>query len=365
MTAALLGEKSTRKDLWTGPVVDADVHVTPGSIEVLLPYMEPEWREFVRERSIGEPMGLANVYPPNAPSTAREEWRPADGRKPASELSMLQQDLLDPWDVEHAIVNCYYATDWVRHPDFNPGLVRALNDWLIGEFLEKDPRLRASMVMPSRNPYEMVKEIERVGDHPGFVQAYLPVRNEQLWGNRLFHPVWAELEKHDLVFGLHWGGASEVIAPSPTGWASWYIEEYVGEQQAFMAQLLSLTAEGVFAACPDLRFSVGEIGFTWLPPLWWRMETKRKGLRRDIPWVNQPIEDLFRERVRFTVAPIDAGPPEQLAKTLEWLGTEDMLMFASDYPHRHDDRIEDLLDLLPENGKQKLMADNARAWYGL
>jgi uncharacterized protein len=365
MTAALLGEHTNRKEIWTGPVIDCDVHAHVPSLEALFPYMEDQWVEFCIERKIAEPQALAGVYPPAAASSSRPEWRDAEGRPGGTSLEQLQQQILDPWDVEFAIVNCYYAVDWVRHPDFGPAFARAVNDWLIGEWLAKDSRLRASLVVPAYDPREMIKEIERVGDHPGFVQVFMPVRSEKLYGHRTWHPVWEAMAAKKLVFGLHWGGVAEFSAPSPTGWASWFAEEYAQEQQLFQAQLMSMIAEGVFSAVPDLHVAVLEVGFTWAPPLWWRMETKRKGLRRDIPWVNEPIWDVFRRNVRFSVAPTDAGPPEQLAKTIDWLGTDELLMFATDYPHRHDDDLQTLLGLLPEQAQRKLMAENARELYGL
>lgn len=365
MVSVLLEGKSKRAELYDGPVIDADVHAHVPSLESLFPHMEPQWVEFCRERTFTTPQGLANVYPPNAPSTARPEWRPADGREPASELSLLQEHVLDRWEVDAAILNCYWAVDWVRHPDFAPALARSINNWLIAEWLERDSRLRASIVLPAHNPDEMIKELERVGDHPGFVQAFFPVRSDRLYGNRLWHPVYEVMARKGIVLGLHWGGVSETTAPSPTGWASFFVEEYAQEQQLFMAQVMSLIAEGVLSAYPDLKVAVQEIGFAWLPPIWWRMETKRKGLRRDIPWVNSTIPDVFREHFRFTVAPLDAGPPKQFAKTLEWLGTDDLLMFATDYPHAHDDDLEAFLGLLSDEGRAKLMAENARSFYGL
>jgi predicted TIM-barrel fold metal-dependent hydrolase len=364
MGSALLGPRTRRQEIWTGPVIDADVHAVVPGLDTLFPHMEPQWVDFARERWLPGP-DINNVYPPNAPSTVRSEWRTESGGDPATELAHLQRHILDPWDVDHAILNCYYGIEWVRHPDFAPALARAVNNWLIAEWLDKDPRLRASLVVPPRDPAEMVKEIERVGDHPGFVQVLMPVRSERLYGQRVWHPVYAAMERAGLVFGLHWGGGSEAGAPTPTGWPSWFVEEYAGEQQVYMAQLMSLVAEGVFAAFPDLKVAVGEIGFAWVPSLWWRMETKRKGLRRDIPWVNQPIHELFRERVRFTVAPIDAGPPQELAKIIEWLGSDDILMFATDYPHMHDDDLTVLLDVLGEDARRKLMSENARDLYGL
>ena len=348
---------------WDGPIVDCDVHAAVPSLAALEPYMDAVWAQMARDRGWGGPTGVASTYPPNAPSTARAEWRP-DDRPPASRVELLQGHVLDPLRVERAVLNCYYAIDSLRHPDWAAALASAVNDWIVAEWLDRDPRLVASLVLPARDTTAMIAEIERVGAHPGFVQALFPVRSDRLYGNRAFHPVYAALVEHDLVMGLHWGGTSE-DAPSPIGFASWYIEAYAAEWQTFAAQITNLIAEGVFKAHPELRVAVLEGGFSWVPLWGWRMNKEWKGLRREVPWIDRTPMELIRDHMRFSVAPMDAGPPEALRRCVEWFGSEDMLMYATDYPHAHDDDIGLLLDVVPESTRANLMAETARRWYRL
>ena len=313
---------------------------------------------------MGDPFGLAVTYPPNAPTTARAEWRPGDGRPAASDVELLRRHILDPLGVDYAILRCYFAVDSIRHPDFAAALASAVNEWLLAEWLDKEPRLRAALVVPPRHPDAIAREIDRLGGHPGFVEVFLPVRSDRPYGNRIWHPVYEAAARHDLVIGLHWGGTTDG-PPTPTGWPSWYVEEYAAEQQVYMAQLTSLVAEGVFQAFPMLRVAVGEIGFAWLPSLMWRLQKEWKGLRRDIPWVDRPPPDIIREHMRFTVAPLDAGPADAMGEVVEWLGSEDVLMFATDYPHAHEEGVVELLGVIPESMRPKLMAETARTLYGL
>jgi uncharacterized protein len=357
---ALLGER-TRSEVWSGSVIDVDVHAVVPSIDVLLPYLNDFWRQHIRERAWTGPTDTS--YPPGVAAAARSEWRP-EGRVPASDVSLLREHILDPWDVECAILNCYYPVN-MGHPDAAAALASAVNDWLIAEWLDVDPRLRASMVVAAHEPQAIIKEIQRVGDHPGFVQVLMPVRSGRPYGRRMYHPVYQEMERHDLVMGLHWGGTNEGDTPSTTGWPSWYAEEYAAEVQLFESQITNLIAEGVFQAAPSLRVSVLEIGFLWLPSWGWRMDKEWKGMRREIPWVTEPPLSIIRDHMRFSVAPLDAGPPEELARTIGWLKSEELLMFATDYPHVHDDDLGQLLQAMPSTMRPRLMSENAREWYRL
>jgi predicted TIM-barrel fold metal-dependent hydrolase len=348
---------------WDGPVIDVDVHANVPSLATLYPYLPDLWIDWCNERGYKGPGAAAGHYPPGSKRACDPRWRPQSG-VPASRVELLREHVLDPWRVDQAIVNCYYGLDGLRHPDWAAALVSALNDWLIDEWLEKDPRLRASLVIPARDPEAMIAEIRRVGDHPGFVQVLLPVRNDAPWGQRMFHGVLKEIAAHDLVAGLHYGGTTEGH-PSTTGPSSWFVEEYAAEWQSFAAQITSLVSEGVFQAAPDLRVSVLEGGFLWLPLWGWRMNKEWKGLRREVPWLSRAPLDLIREHFRFSVAPFDGGPPEMLARALEWLGSDDVLMFATDYPHGYDEDFADLFAAMPASMRSRTMSENARAWYRL
>jgi uncharacterized protein len=355
-----------RDDLWAGAVIDADVHAVVPSVKALFPYLDAVWVERFKERDTFSAGPTPDaVYPPNRPSTARPEWRPSDGKPAASSVSLLQRHILDPMRVERAIVNCVYPIDG-GHPDLSAALARAINDWLIAEWLEVDDRLRASIVLPTRNdPAAMAAEIDRVGTHPGFVQALLPVRSGKAYGKRLYWPVFEAIVRNDLVAGIHWGGTNDGLPPSPTGWPSYYIEEYAGEVQVFESQLISMVAEGLFQKFPSLRVSMLEIGFTWVPMWLWDMDRNWRGIRPEVPWMTTRPFEQVREHMRFSVAPFDAESSDELARVIRWLGSDSLLMFATDYPHMHDDDLSVLLAAVPEESRGKLMAENARDWYRL
>jgi hypothetical protein len=267
--------------------------------------------------------------------------------------------------VDCAVLSCVCGIDG-GPPDFSAAVATAVNDWLSAEWLDREPRLRASIVLPTRaDPAAMVAEIDRIGPDPRFVQALLPVRSGHMYGNRLYWPIFDAIERHDLVAGIHWGGSNDGLPSTPSGWPSRYIEEYVSEIQVFESQLSSLLIEGVFQKFPRLRVSMLEIGFTWVPMWMWDLDRNWKGLRREVPWLREPPFETVRKHMRFSVAPLDVPSAEELRPIVEWLGSEDILMFATDYPHRHDDDLSVLVDALPASMKAKVMADSAREWYRL
>lgn len=343
-------------------MIDCDVHANVPELSALFPYLDQVWIDWARERQYGGPAHLATVYPPNAPTTVRPEWK-VEGRKPASTLSMLQEHVLDPWDVDYAVLTCYYGIDALRHPDWAAALAGAINDWMIDKWFV-DKRLVGSLVVPARHPAAMIREIERVGDHPQFRQVLFPVRNDRLWGDRIYHPVYEAMAKKDLVLGLHWGGSTQG-PPSPIGYASWFVEEYAAEWSNFGAQVTDLVIEGVFKQIPGLRVAVLEGGFTWLPGWGWRLDKEWKGLHREVPWLDSRPLEVIKEHFRFSIAPADAGPPEHMRGVIERLGAENLLMFATDYPHHHDTDVPSLLGVMPETMRSLVMSESAREWYRL
>ncbi len=339
-------------------MIDCDVHVPEPEVEALYPHLPTHWVENVRQTAFKG--ARASYYPPSMvtdPAFARGSEE--------SSLDALRRHVLDRDGVELAILNCLYAIDSLHNPEAAVDFARAANDWIIEQWLERDHRLRASMVVPVQLPEEAAREIDRVGGHPGFVQVLLPVRTEHPLGSRINRPLWAAIDRHHLVAGIHFGGVPG-NPPFPSGWPSHYFEEHAGMAQVAQSQLCSIVSEGVFDLFPQMRVTLSECGFTWLPAFMWRFDKEWRNLRRLVPWVKRAPSEYLRQHVRLTIQPLDAPPTTRLLlEVVDQIGSEDMLLFASDYPHRHaSDPAEQLLARLPEGLARKVGDENARAWYG-
>jgi uncharacterized protein len=363
-------------------VVDAAVHNEVPSTRALFPYLPDYWVEHLTNTMFKGPTEF--YYPPNSPVTARPGSRPAPddvdqpivarsrttasaGPPPASTLGVVRDQVLGAAGVETAILCSPYPVDSLHNPDAAVAFARAVNDWLIAEWLDKEPKLRASIVVPIQIPDLAIREIERVADHPGFVQVALPVRTQHPLGSRVYHGVWEAISRHNLVAGSQFGGVPG-NPPTPTGWPSYFYEEYVDMAGVFATQLTNIVSEGVFDQVPNVKVALIESGFTWLPAHMWRFDKEWKNLRRLIPWVKRPPSEYIREHVRLTIQPLDApqNNPKQLLQVIEQLGSDDMLMYASHFPRVHAaDPEETLLRHLPEPLERKIRNENARALYGL
>jgi predicted TIM-barrel fold metal-dependent hydrolase len=329
-----------------------------------MPYLSAYWQEQIRQSGFKGPVDSA--YPLSAATSARPDVPEARLGSVAEQLDAIRAHALVPEQTAFGILNCAYAVDSLHNPDAAAAMASAVNDWLAAEWLAAEPRLRAALVVPSQHPELAAREIDRLGGHPGFVQVLLPARSEAPYGNRRFHPLFAAAARQELVIGIHFGGAPG-NPPTPVGWPSFYLEEYAGMASVFQSQLLSMVSEGLFDQFPSLRVALIESGCTWLPSLMWRFDKEWKGLRREVPWVRRLPSEYIREHVRLTLQPFDAPPgPEQLLRLIERLGSEEMLLFATDYPHMHGDSPEPVLPVVPTQAlARKILYDNACALYRL
>lgn len=351
-----------RSQQWA--IVDCDIHNDVPNVQALFPYLSGHWQEYITQSAFRGPVDSA--YPANAPTSARPGSKPVGGGPPGSDLGLLRAQTLDTWNAAFGILNCSYGADSIHNPDAAAAMASAVNDWQIAEWLEKEPRFRGSIVVPVKEPAMAAREIDRVGAHPGFVQVILPVRARVPYGNRLYRPIFEAATRHDLAIGLQFGGAPG-NPPTAAGWPSLYLEEYAGMAQIFQTQLVSLIAEGIFEAFPTLRVALIEGGFTWLPSLMWRLDQDWRTFRHTAPLVKQAPSTYIREHVRLTLQPIHSSPdPHYIVEIVDQMDSEALLMFSTDYPHLQFETPEEAVPpSLPESLTQKILSDNARAFYRL
>ena len=89
-----------------------------------------------------------------------------------------------------------------------------------------------------------------------------------------------------------------------------------------------------------------------------------RGVRPEIPWVRESPAVQIRRQIRLTVQPLDGPPdPVDLGRVIDQIGSDDMLLFATDYPHWQFDGDHPLPEGVPTRLAEKIMRDNPLATY--
>lgn len=344
----------------TKRIIDCDIHPGVPSVNVLLPYMDEYWQEQFVSRGIDD-LDLAS-YPPNAPLSCRPDWR-EPGQKPGVSFEKLKTHALDGFGSQFAICNPLYGGQVAMSELMGGALCSAMNSWIAKEWLQKDARLRASIVIPAQSPELSCEEIERWAGDKRFVQILMLAGNELLMGRRYYWPIYEAAQRHGLPIGIH-AGSMYRYSTTSAGWPSHYIQDYASATHLFAVQLQSLLSEGVLGKFPDLKFVMIESGVAWLPAYLWRTTKTWKGVRGEVPWMKRSPRDEVRERFRFTMQPFD-GPtrPEDVDRLINQLGSEEMLLFSSDYPHWQFDGGDPLPEGFPKRLFDKVAYENPLNTY--
>ena len=270
--------------------------------------------------------------------------------------------MLDRWKARYAICSCLHGALALHAEDLGSAIVSAVNDWVVDQWLSREPRLRGSILVHAENPQRAEEISKRAGDRR-FVQVILLVMQSTLFGKRTFWPVLEAAERADLPVAIH-AGSLYRHPPSTIGWPSYCVNDLVNQCFAFQTQLMSLLMEGVFTKFPKLKIVLLESGFSWMPNFIWRANKTWKGTRVEIPWVDRMPGDTVRRHVRIAIQPFDTpGVPGRLEKVIGQIGSDAMFVFASDYPHWHFDGDESISPEWPVNMASKLIYENPLATY--
>lgn len=344
-------------------VIDTDIHNALPSGKTLLKYLPSKWHR--HHELFGARRGhRGGNYPRSVTGNARTDSWPPSGLPPGSDLPFLREQLLDRYDIEYGVLTPLVGSSGQFNPEYGAALCRAANDWLIAEWIEPEPRLRGSIIVPFEEPDLAAEEIDRLGDHPGFVQVLGMTRTNEPLGKRRYWPMYAAAERHGLPIAMHFGGSTNGPITA-AGWVSYYIEDHVGASQVTQSQATSLVFEGVFERFPGLRIVLTEGGFAWLPSLMWRMDRAWERLHDEVPQVRRPPSEYVRAHMRVTTQPMEEPPSaRQFLQVLEHFGGDHMIMFATDYPHWDFDAPDLALPFrVPEALERRIFSENARATY--
>jgi len=358
--------RATPQDANVG-IIDCDIHPNLKSATALFPYLPQRWQQHLATYgSSGHgPHAEASAYPLYAPHTSRRDAWPPGGGLPGSDLGFMQQQHLDPDNVDHGVLLPLFGGTSSRNLELGAALCTAVNDWQIEEFVSREPRLKASIHIPHEDAAAAVAEIERNAGNTGFAQIQLASATMEPLGRKRYWPIFEAAQRTGLPIGIHVGGSSG-HARTGGGWPSFYLEAHYDLIHGMQAQVTSMLLEGVFEFFPNVQVVLVEGGFAWAPSLGWRLDRLWSRMRDEVPHAKRPPSEYMRSNLYYTTQPMEEPEnPEEILLTFEQIGW-DRLLFATDYPHwDFDDPKHAFKFALPEGRKRMLFHDNAARLYGL
>jgi uncharacterized protein len=376
MEAATTSARGARPARMRHPVIDCDIHNAPVSEAALLAHMPETWRRRrerggrldaiteARRSTLGDRSYMGGEYPRAMPRAARTDAWPPNGGPPCSDLDFTREQLLDRFGIEYGVLTPMLGAGEQLDVESGAALASAINEWQIQDWLEHEPRLRASINVAYEDAELSAQEINRVADDPRFVQVLMLIRTAEPMGRRKYWKMYEAAVEHDLPIGVHFSGWGRGPITG-VGYPSYYIEDTVGMATAFQDQVTSLVCEGVFEVFPTLRFVLIEGGLAWMASLMWRLDRAWKLLRDQAPRLNRLPSEVIREHIWLTTQPIDEPPRDRdFAVLLDQMGMDDRIMFATDYPHWDFDAPDRALPrTLTDDQREAIFHANARRLY--
>jgi uncharacterized protein len=275
-------------------------------------------------------------------------------------------------DFEGADVNLTLPSGWwgtwtsTDDVDLEAGMYRAYHRWMEAYCGKFPDRLGGVILACGRDIKSAVEEIKRWGKSR-WAWAVLPYAP---YGMPLdhpdFEPVWAAAAEHDLAIALHTFTVMPPYAPGGTdNWENLFLQRSASHPWCGMRNMASLIGSGLMDRYPKLRIGTLEAGHGWLPFWMARIDEHARTIRSEIPDLKMlPSEYVLSGRY-FQSIEIPEGL--KLTNAVIDLVGEDVLMYASDYPHGEShfpESVDKVLDWdMPRARKNKLFWDNAVKLY--
>ena len=343
------------------PIIDTDVHESFASLQDLVPYLPEPWAEWIAK---GAWRGFSQPFCYTSPGNGnRADVRSGDGSASAANLDAMRRQVFDAHDISHAVLTGYfYPTMLKLQYGLGNALAAAYNDYCAEHWLAKDDRFIGSIQIFARDPQSAAREIDRMAAHPQMRQVLLPVVDDIAYGEPECRPIFQAAERNELQVAFH----HTAQVQGPYGMGLTYMERHALIPMGLIPQVISLICNGVFDEFPRLRFMVLEGGFSWLPHVMWRLDREYRQGRIEVPWIKKLPSAHIRERLKLSTQPTEDISADQWLKLIDLMGTDEILVFSTDYPHFDFDSPEAAIPRrLPDGLREKILWRNAAGFYGL
>lgn len=369
-------------DTHVGPAVNViDHHLSESEKRRLDSWEEFKWVdarngnvEYTRYRlNYMRPLGSAEYMP------APDQGRASRFTGQLKHFPALPTSETDPavrikdMDLEGVDVNLTLPSSWFgtfsanEDVELEQAMYRAFHRWM-AEYCGSYPaRIKGVICVSARDIEGSLKELERCAQEDWPLAAHVYVPNSMPIDHPDLEPIWAACQHNDLSVALHsftrtppYGpGAMDVLDNHFLLRCS--VQPWSGERDT-----AAMIGAGIMDRYPQLRIAPLESGHGWLPFWMVRMDENSRSHAKWLPKTlkKKPSEYILSGRYFQS---IEMSEGEKLTKSvIDYVG-EDILMYASDYPHAeswYPHSVETVMAWdMPESMKRKLFWDNAIKFY--
>ncbi len=246
-----------------------------------------------------------------------------------------------------------------RDKKFAAAFCRAYNDYT-ASICSEASQLKAVALLPFQDVSAAVTELKRAVTKLGLSGVVLSSFGlREHIGAETYWPIYQEMERFNVPLMIH----ASIQGPAGERRADTFILQHtVGRPVATLFDCAALIYGGVVEKFPKLRVAFLENRAAWVPYWMDYMDAKWEKRRTDAPLLKRrPSEYMTRGTFFYSAEPDEKSLPF----VLDCIG-EDLIIFATDYPHSGSTFTADLLDRtdVPDRAKKKILHDNGKRLFG-
>jgi predicted TIM-barrel fold metal-dependent hydrolase len=246
-----------------------------------------------------------------------------------------------------------------RDKNFAGAFCRAYNDY-IASVCREASQLKAVALLPFQDVPAAVVELKRAVtklELSGVVLSSFGLKEHI--GSPTYWPIYEEMERLNVPLMIH----ASIQGPLGDRRADTFLLQHtVGRPVATLYDCAALIYGGVVEKYPKLRVAFLENRAAWVPYWMDYLDAKWEKRRGDAPLLKRkPSSYMTGGNFFYSAEPEEKSLPH----VLETIG-DDLIIFATDYPHSGSAFTADLLDRtdVSDEAKTKILQDNGKRLFG-
>jgi predicted TIM-barrel fold metal-dependent hydrolase len=317
-------------------------------------------------------LGTATAVEEKPDTSPRVRMIRKETRAPSPLIDNDPAERIKDLDLEGVDVNLMLPSGWFgtftlsEEVDLEQAMYRAYHRWVADYCSAFPDRLKAVIVVGCRDISGSLQELERCAQQDWPLAVFVLAPTEFPIDHPDLEPIWAACDRYNLAVALHTFSGKPPYAPGTwDNWGNDWLERSSAHPWCGQRNMAALLGSGVMDRYPNLRIGVLEAGHSWLPFWMARIDEQARAKAAALPPLRLKPGEYVRSGRYFQSIEMSEG--ERLTRSVIDLLGEDILMYASDYPHDESwfpKSVETVMAWdLPEQMKRKLFWDNAVRFY--